>query len=207
MTWEPPHCLDGLSSDFSYVTEKYLTLFRYWSCYCVWVYLFSAVELNANFCTWLFSFEGDGENELSILCQKMQTRRGKKGKRKQNEKPTPINFSGIRSHLFWKEVEESGRTFLQPLMFSKHFHTYLFIESRCTLPGGLYVGKQYWLPLTQEKSEIQKASNLPNPPLHGPNRPQAVLGSPDFLPRALWKCLRTTMVQGCLGMKHFKGQG
>ena len=30
--------------------------------------LFSAVELNTNFCTWLFSFEGDGENELSILC-------------------------------------------------------------------------------------------------------------------------------------------
>lgn len=28
MTWEPPHCLDGLSSDFSYATEKYLTLFR-----------------------------------------------------------------------------------------------------------------------------------------------------------------------------------
>lgn len=38
--------------------------------------------------------------------------------------------------FFWKEVKESGRTFLQPLMFSKHFHTYLFIESHCILQVG-----------------------------------------------------------------------
>lgn len=136
----------------------------------------------------------------------MLTRRGKKGKAKQNEKLIPINFSGTQSHLIWKEVKESG-TFLQPLMFSKHFHAYLFIEPHCILPGGLFLDTQYRLPLTQARSEIQKASDLPNPPLHGPHRPQAVLGYPDFLPRALWKCLRTTVVQRCLGMQHLRGQG
>lgn len=143
----------------------------------------------------------------------MLTRRGKKGKTKQNEKLIPINFSGTQSHLIWKEVKESG-TFLQPLMFSKHFHAYLFffhaylfIESHCILSGELFLDTQCRLPLIQARSEIQKASDLCNPPLHGPHRPQAALRYPDFLPRALWKCLRTTVVQRCLGMQHLRGQG
>lgn len=60
--------------------------------------------------------------------------------------------------------------------------------------------------LTHDGAHIQKASDLPTP-LHDPNRPQAALGSPDFLPRALWECLRTMMVQGGQDMKHLRGQG
>ena len=67
------------------------------------------------------------------------------------------------------------------------------MESHHVLPDGLDLDK-HWLPVTHGGAEIQMASELP--PAY-PLTPKQVtgIGSPDFLPRALWECLRTTVVQ------------
>lgn len=99
---------------------------------------FLQLELNANYCTWLFSFEGDGKMNSPFFVRKDADQEGEK-KAKENKMARLQLISQEFGHIFWKEVEESGRTFTASNVFKAlphiSFHRVSLHPSRWVVCG------------------------------------------------------------------------